>query len=120
LETFGDRFPESFQKVKLLGRGGFSLVWLGEHKKSKKQFAIKQIRTENNHQTHIKEIWFGTYFFEMGGLPKKEFAKHIGIKNLVKIYSYDINKSDTWIFYEKCGESLGNALYDLKGDSYVG
>jgi dual specificity tyrosine-phosphorylation-regulated kinase 2/3/4 len=29
IETFGNRFPESFQKVKLLGRGGFSLVWLG-------------------------------------------------------------------------------------------
>lgn len=54
LELFGDRFPYGYEKVKLLGRGGFSLVWLGEHKKSGKLFAVKQIRTENNHQTHMK------------------------------------------------------------------
>jgi dual specificity tyrosine-phosphorylation-regulated kinase 2/3/4 len=32
---FGDRFPEKFQKIKLLGRGGFSLVWLGAHRKTR-------------------------------------------------------------------------------------
>ena len=42
---FGDRFPDGFEKLKLLGRGGFSLVWHGEHKKNKKKFAIKQIIT---------------------------------------------------------------------------
>ncbi len=76
---------------------------------------MKQIITESNHQTHIKEIWFGTYFFEFGGAPKAEFADHPGINNLVKLYYYFINKKDTWILYEKCGDSLGNALYDLKG-----
>ena len=30
------------------------MVWLGEHKKSKKKYAIKQIITESSHQTHIK------------------------------------------------------------------
>ena len=45
LETFGERFPDSFEKIKLLGRGGFSLVWLGAHKKNGKQFAVKQIKT---------------------------------------------------------------------------
>ena len=116
LETFGDRFPDGFEKLKLLGRGGFSLVWLAEHKKNKKKFAIKQIITESTHQTHIKEIWFGTYFFEFGGAPKEEFVDHTGIQNLVKLYYYFINKKDTWIVYEKCGDSLGNALYDLKGE----
>jgi dual specificity tyrosine-phosphorylation-regulated kinase 2/3/4 len=29
MEMFGDRFPDGFEKLKLLGRGGFSLVWLG-------------------------------------------------------------------------------------------
>lgn len=45
MEMFGDRFPDGFDKLKLLGRGGFSLVWLGEHKKSKKKYAVKQIIT---------------------------------------------------------------------------
>ena len=34
----------------------------------------------------------------------------------MKLYYYFINKKDTWIVYEKCGDSLGNALYDLKGE----
>lgn len=99
IEVFGDRFPDGFDKIKLLGRGGFSLVWLGEHKKSKKKYAVKQIITESSHQTHIKEIWFGTYFFDFGGAPKEEFATCPGIKHLVKLYYYFINKKDTWILY---------------------
>jgi len=119
-EVFGDRFPYGCEKIKLLGRGGFSLVWLGEHKRSSKLFAIKQIITENNHQTHMKEIWFGSMFFTLGGLPRPEFSKHAGIKNLAKMYSYEINQKDTWIFYEKCGSSLGNCLYDIKGEKFNG
>ena len=35
--------------------------------------------------------------------------------------AYEIKPLDTWIFYELCGESLGNALYELKGEgSYQG
>lgn len=119
-DTFGDRFPYGFEKVKLLGRGGFSLVWLGRHCKSGKEFAIKQIITQNTHQTHLKEIWFGTLFFALGGQPKPEFASDPGVKNLVRIYSYEINQTDTWIFYEKCGPSLGSSLYDIRSEKVYG
>ena len=53
-KNFGDRFPVNFVKVNLLGRGGFSLVWLGVQKKSKRRVAIKQILSKNPHQTHLK------------------------------------------------------------------
>jgi serine/threonine protein kinase len=53
-KNFGDRFPSSFLKIGLLGRGGFSLVWLGVQKKSKRRVAIKQILSKNPHQTHLK------------------------------------------------------------------
>jgi hypothetical protein len=53
-------------------------------------------------------------FFTLGGVPKPEFNKFPGIKNLVRLYSYEINQTDTWIFYEKCGNSLGSTLYDIK------
>lgn len=32
---------------------------------------------------------------------------------------FEIKTQDTWIFYELCGESLGNSLYDLKGEGYI-
>ena len=95
-------------------------MWLGKHIKSGKQFAIKQIITENTHQTHLKEIWFGTNFFMLGGKPKPEFKEYSGVKNLAKMYSYEINHKDTWIFYEQCGSSLGNNLYDIKAEKLFG
>ena len=36
------------------------------------------------------------------------------------MYSYEINQSDTWIFYEKCGQSLGSNLYDIKSEKVYG
>lgn len=33
---------------------------------------------------------------------------------------YEIKSQDTWIFYEVCGPSLGNSLYDLKGEGVIG
>ncbi|CAK85917.1 unnamed protein product (macronuclear) [Paramecium tetraurelia] len=113
-QQFGDRFPQHFEKKKLLGRGGFSLVWLGEHKRTKEKFAIKQILSTNTHQSHMKEIWFGIHFFQ-DGQPKQQFTSFPGSKNLVRFLTYDIKPQDTWIFQEICGESLGNQLYDLKG-----
>ena len=47
--SFGDRFPKTYEKKKLLGRGGFALVWLGENKVTKEQVAVKQILTNNTH-----------------------------------------------------------------------
>jgi len=51
---FGERFPEKFKRVALLGRGGFSVVWLGVHKTSKRRVAIKQILSKNPYETHLK------------------------------------------------------------------
>lgn len=38
----------------------------------------------------------------------------------MKLYYYFINKKDTWILYEKCGDSLGNSLYELKSEQLNG
>jgi dual specificity tyrosine-phosphorylation-regulated kinase 2/3/4 len=92
-------------------------VWLGEHRSSHKRYAIKQILSKNTHQSHLKEISFGTHFFD-GGEIKKQFLSFPGHKNLVKFLAYELKPLDTWIFFELCGESLGNHLYDLKGESH--
>ncbi|CAD8084924.1 unnamed protein product [Paramecium primaurelia] len=109
-----DNFPQQFQKIKLLGKGGFSLVWLGEHKTTKMRVAIKQIKQSNSNQAYLREIWFGSHFFDNGN-PKPQFKSFIGIKSLLQYLGYEIGTTDTWIFTEVCGESLKNTLYDLKG-----
>lgn len=38
-------------------------------------------------------------FFTLGGVPKPEFNRFSGVKNLVRLFSYEINQKDTWIFY---------------------
>lgn len=48
-DKFGDRFPQKFKRIALLGRGGFSVVWLGIHRSSKRKIAIKQILSKNPH-----------------------------------------------------------------------
>jgi hypothetical protein len=30
---------------------------------------------------------------------------------------YDILDKDTFLYYELCGDSLGNSLYELKGEN---
>jgi dual specificity tyrosine-phosphorylation-regulated kinase 2/3/4 len=119
-EKFGDRFPEKFKRIALLGRGGFSVVWLGVHRSSKRKVAIKQILTKNPHETHLKEIWFGSYFFDRGGDPREEFENHIGINNICKLYSYEIKTVDSWLYYEVCEESLGSSLFDIKTETISG
>lgn len=62
----------------------------------------------------------GTSFFQLGGVPKPEFAEDPGVSNLCRLYSYEINQTDTWIFYEKCGNSLGSELYDIRSEKSFG
>jgi len=81
---------------------------------SKRKVAIKQTLTQNPHETHLKEIWFGSYFFDKGGEVREEFEHHIGINNICRLYSYDIQTVDSWLYYELCDESLGSSLFDLR------
>ncbi|CAK66716.1 unnamed protein product (macronuclear) [Paramecium tetraurelia] len=113
-DTGPDNFPLQFQKIKLLGKGGFSLVWLGEHKTTKMRVAIKQIKQSTTNQTYLREIWFGSHFFD-NGIPKPQLKSTLGIKSLVQYLGFEIGSTDTWIFTEVCGENLKNTLYELKG-----
>ena len=77
LSQYGNRFPSEFNKLSLLGKGGFSLVWRGEHKETKVQYAIKQIMKRHPGKSHLKEVFFGNYFFS-NVEPKKKFLKYPG------------------------------------------
>ena len=72
-------------------RNGRSLETVLPKDMTKKNYLVEEdsLVTNNNHQTHIKEIWFGSYFFEKG-LPKDKFSHYRGINNLSKMIGHDI------------------------------
>jgi serine/threonine protein kinase len=40
--TYGNRCPNGYKKINLLGKGGIALVWLGEDLKTGEKVAMKQ------------------------------------------------------------------------------
>lgn len=46
---FGNRFPIGYEKLGILGQGGFAIVWEGKHVRSGIIHAVKQINTNNQH-----------------------------------------------------------------------
>lgn len=65
-------------------------------------------------------MWFGSYFFDKGGVPREEFESHIGIDNICRLFSYEIKPIDCWLYYEVCGEALGSCLFDIKSQMING
>jgi dual specificity tyrosine-phosphorylation-regulated kinase 2/3/4 len=51
-KKYGDRCPNGYEKIKLLGRGGYSVVWLCRDLKSKNEVAIKQFYKSNSQSGH--------------------------------------------------------------------
>lgn len=43
IKLYGNRFPKNYRKVKLLGKGGQAVVWLGECLSTGRKFAVKQL-----------------------------------------------------------------------------
>lgn len=109
-KTYGDRFPAGYKKVKILGRGGCALVWLGEDLETGKRVAVKQISKlsgPNAIESCKREVHFGTVLNEYPYQPCESIIKLIDSRN---------DKMDLWAFYELGGGSLSKALFQVKGE----
>lgn len=113
-KTYGDRFPAGYKKLRILGRGGCAIVWLGEDLSTGKKFAIKQISRfsgPNAIESSKREIHIGTLLNE---------SDHPASGSLIKLLDSKIEKSDLWAFYEIGGTSLSKALFQVKGEFVKG
>eukprot|EP01017_Pseudomicrothorax_dubius_P029393 TRINITY_DN3566_c0_g2_i7.p1 TRINITY_DN3566_c0_g2~~TRINITY_DN3566_c0_g2_i7.p1 ORF type:complete len:483 (-),score=101.42 TRINITY_DN3566_c0_g2_i7:205-1653(-) len=116
---YGDRFPENYEKLDFLGRGGFALVWLSQERGTRNVCAIKQILKSNMNDSFKNEIGFGTFFFE-NGLPKSEFEDFEGMNHIIRMQRHISTVKDNWLVYELGGDTLAKLLFDIKGEFLKG
>lgn len=119
-KQYGDRFPEDFDKIDFLGRGGFALVWLGIEKKTGKKVAVKQILKGAGTESQKKELYYGQMLFGRDGLPVEEVRRYPGIKNIASFLEHKTTRHDEWLVSELGGKTLSKHLFDIKGEFFKG
>jgi dual specificity tyrosine-phosphorylation-regulated kinase 2/3/4 len=113
-KIYGERFPIGYKKLKILGRGGCALVWLGEDSLTGKKVAVKQVSRlsgSNAVDSCKREIHFGTLLNEI---------PHPALDNIAKLLGSKSDKSDLWALYEVGGSSLSKSLFHVKGEFVKG
>eukprot|EP00347_Sterkiella_histriomuscorum_P016998 403351053 len=124
-QIYGNRFPQSYKKVKLLGRGGCALVWLGKDEKNGDQLvAVKQFPKSSsqisNLESGYKELSINRKFFQSKGVPFEAYSSNPGINYLCKLLDNKEDKQDLWLIFELCGKPLSKSLFEVKGEFYKG
>lgn len=110
--TYGDRFPSGYKKLKLLGRGGCAVVWLGEDPTGNR-VAVKQVSKINAQnaagavEACKREVYFAREIFKM---------RHSSLGNIARLIDTKTDKNDLWAIFELGGMSLSKALFELKGE----
>ena len=109
-KIYGDRFPHGYKKIKILGRGGCALVWLGEDCLTGKKLAIKQVSRlsgSNAIDSCKREINFGSLLSQMSDPAVDSIINFIDSKS---------DKNDIWALFEVGGASLSKSLFQVKGE----
>ena len=135
-EKYGDRCPQGFKKLDLLGKGGIALVWLAEVKDEEKtglplgqKVALKQFPKVKGQATIDNsakiEIETGNTLFPWNEEhTQKTFAidpsLNPGIKSIAMLIDQISEKQDFWLVYEVGSGCLGKLLVDVKGEFYKG
>jgi serine/threonine protein kinase len=121
---YGDRIKKIIPKVKLLGKGGCGIVW------SCKKNDINIINNNLNDEIDeiaikqtSKKIQNGINLENCLSLARNEIniLKELNIEKneiIPEIYDNYEDNNDIWLFFEKCGLSLSNLSFKIKGEFY--
>ena len=133
---YGDRIMKGYFKTKLLGKGGYGVVWLCHNNYSQKEYAIKQTSKKKTPDSpHNLSNLLPIARNEIAVLSllnnkdidiNKEINKtsndtDIDIVDnncelIPKIYDAYEDNNDIWLSFEKGGNSLSNLCFKIKGE----
>ena len=133
---YGDRIMKGYFKIKLLGKGGYGVVWLCHNNYSQKEYAIKQTSKKKTPDCpHNLSNLLPIARNEIAVLSllnnkdidiNKEINKtsndtDIDIVDnncelIPKIYDAYEDNNDIWLSFEKGGNSLSNLCFKIKGE----
>ena len=132
---YGDRIMKGYSKIKLLGKGGYGIVWLctkhlSEYDNYLKDYAIKQTckkknqesshninNTLNNARNEISVLYLLNNKNISGELCDPNDSDNDNNCELIpKIYDSYEDNNDIWFSFEKGGVSLSNLCFKIKGE----
>ena len=133
---YGDRVMKGYYKIKLLGKGGYGVVWLCHNNYSQKEYAIKQTSKKktpdcphnlNNllsiarNEIAVLSLLNNKDIDNNKEINKTSNDSDIDIDDnscelIPKIYDAYEDNNDIWFSFEKGGNSLSNLCFKIKGE----
>ena len=123
LTIYGDRCMKGYHKLKILGKGGYGVVWLCQKIKADENFdnvveyAVKQT-SKKNAPAHNKEDVLQIAKNEIDILIKlneNEEEQNNKCNLIPKIYESYEDNNDIWFSFEKGGLSISSLTFNIKG-----
>ena len=122
ISIYGDRSMKGYKKIKILGKGGYGVVWLCKKINSNvnynMDYAVKQTSKKNS-PVHIKEDVLQIAKNEIDVLMKlndnKNEEENQKCDLIPQIYETYEDNNDIWFSFEKGGLSLSSLTFNIKG-----
>jgi len=120
-EIYGNRIMKGYNKIKLLGKGGYGIVWECEKNSElnsdfiSNSYAVKQT-SKKNVLSHLKEDVLQIAKNEINilkALNEEQFEYKCDL--IPKIYETYEDSNDIWFSFEKGGISISSLTFNIKG-----
>ena len=123
-EIYGNRCMKGYIKKKLLGKGGYGIVWLCQKNKNfnknnvdYREYAVKQTYKKNNLNLNIARNEIKNLIaLNKRNNDEENNNDKIGYELIPKIYNVYEDNNDIWFSFEKGGISLSNLIFKIKGE----
>ena len=117
-QIYGNRFPERYKKIRLLGKGGFALVWLAKNIETLDYVALKQFSKTVNSPNSLAYLSANNELKICRYLSQSNPEEYKNNKFLCKYIDSISDQKDIWIAYDLGGNSLSKELFEIKGEFY--